>query len=278
MIDFNKDKVELQECKRRIYRLYKNHDYDEAFVEINDYLKKCPEDTSMLSMKAAVYRHNKDFDTALDTLESIHVHNKDSVLEMVRLYSCLERYEELLDLIELINSKYSLTDKESDQLKKISMAVLKHKYPAKFFRKYLMEYSKRSDMYFEKQMISYTAKDAIKYMQSNKRTAYAAFSDDFDLDVEVPNIRKELYKESKSNGTLFDEYYVYRPNCGYRDGIQCNYVKVYTIKGTKNIMKMLPVESSRVHRQRQDIVINYETYPNSKRNMIKRFYKRYNNT
>lgn len=273
---YNKGKQGLQNRLDNIYFLYKRHNYDEALNEINDYLKVVPNSVNMLSMKAAIYRHYKDFDMAESILSSIPSHNKDSFMELARLYTCTQRYDEALELLELLNT-YTLTDKDTEQVKKLDMVILKHKYPAKFFVKYGSSVNSELE-YFEKQMISYSAKRAISYMVSlqtnreeNENEYSSKFNKDFDIEKEFIEIRKQLHKIDKNMGTLFDEYYVYYPNCGTRVDDNCNYVKVYAIKDTHNIMKMLPMKSNRVYKQSKVEEIDYSLYPVYKKDMVKRF-------
>lgn len=281
MKSYNKEREKRQNRIDQIHYLYKHHYYDEALHEVNDILKVYPDNIGMLSMKAGIYRHYKDFDMAESILDSIPNHNKDSIMELIRLYTCIEKYDEALTLMDNLDG-FVLTDKDKDQLAKLEMVILKHKYPARFVKKYLFDKDYINDDYFVSQILNYSAKTSIKYLKKVKETRLegdkpysSRFNEDFDIEKEYIEIRKQLHKYDKNKGTLFDEYYIYYPNCGTRVGEVCNYVKVYTLKGTHNIMKMLPIASHRVYKQNKKDEIDYSLYPTHKKDMIKRFNDRF---
>ena len=206
---------------------------------------------------------------ALDVLEK-NSFNSDNVfyyVEKFKLYCSLNRYEEALEIGNTIKERYNIDSNELNKMMRIILFTLdKDEYSRK--------YNSHKKYYYEAQMDNYNENRAIDYVitenNKNKKSGIQYFDNDYACIQIFNDVKNRMDTASKVPNFMYDTYYFNYKNCGYFNGIICDYVKVSTIKGTKNIVGLAPVPEPLPLNNK---IINEENKQNDR---IKRFNRRFN--
>ena len=273
----NNDKSTVRREYSRIEDLYSLQKYEQALMECNDFIEKYPYMEKIRFIKTAILRLYGKYDEALSVLDdSYNYYSAEAQLERLKIYLCQERYDEAYILKQLIDSRYAddLTETQKEELTLMDMSLLLKTNESEFNKKYSIA---NCNNYKMKQFINYDVNQVINYMTSrannNSFKRNWSFNKRFNIGSELIKYKdKVLYKEPIS-GVYYDLYYFPYPNCGKYFNRDCDYLAVYTIKGTNNIVEMKPsIEEFIKEPKKED---TYSSTPVHKRDMVKRFNDRY---
>lgn len=277
----NKNKYKI--CKRYqdTKELYKKKKYKQALLECQDCFILNGWDTRFALLYVKVLKKlNQEQQAADFIMENITKFDQEYLeaikKELLTSLCVLERYEEALEVVnDLMQKNNRITNEERkiyNKYNRIKMSILKVIDPMEFDKQYA---NKKSHLYVEEQFIKYDESVAIKKIKTKKqrmeKKANATWN--FDIEEKIKEVKEKLDPTKKEVRTIFDYYYIYDYACGVYDGKTCNYIKVATIKNTNNIMKLEPILYDRIIKKEETQIVNTEY---KKKDMIKRFYDRYN--
>lgn len=261
--------------------LYKEKKYKQALLECQDYLFQNEWDTRFALLYVKVLKkmnHDQQVvDFILENIKKFDSEYMEATKRILLTSLCtLERYGEALEVVNDLMQKNNRTTNEERKIynkyNRIKMSILKIIDPIEFKKQYK---NKKNHSYIENQLINYDESITIKKIETKKKRTQKKASAvwNFDIEEKVKEIKEKLDPANKKIDTIFDYYYIYDYECAIYDGKPCNYIKVATIKNTNNIMKLEPVLYDRIEKKEENQVINTEY---KKKDMIKRFYDRYN--
>lgn len=236
--------------QKRIWELCDVGSYKKALIECNEYLTEFPYDERIPMTKARILRKLHRYEESLEALDNYNPNQELAIFKIEKLYSlmCLRRYEEASVILSELLYEYFVSIPINDQLKRVGMVILKNASLEEFNKKYNLEDYKFPRNYLERQLISYDYFEMIAKMQIDlKRTDKQwNFNPEFNLEKELIQAADKIATMEHVSDILFDVYYIHSPNCGISRGKNCNYLKVATIKGTKDIVKIYPENSDAI--------------------------------
>lgn len=264
-----KEKVLQYKTSDIVKFLKDDRKYNEALKECDNYLRNHGNDEEILLLKIDILINIGMLNEALDVLEK-NSFNSDNVfyyVEKFKLYCSLNRYEEALEIGNTIKERYNIDSNELNKMMRIILFTLdKDEYSRK--------YNSHKKYYYEAQMDNYNENRAIDYVitenNKNKKSGIQYFDNDYACIQIFNDVKNRMDTASKVPNFMYDTYYFNYKNCGYFNGIICDYVKVSTIKGTKNIVGLAPVPEPLPLNNK---IINEENKQNDR---IKRFNRRFN--
>ena len=264
-----KEKVLQYKTSDIVKFLKDDRKYNEALKECDNYLRNHGNDEEILLLKIDILINMGMLNEALDVLEK-NSFNSDNVfyyVEKFKLYCSLNRYEEAVEIGNTIKERYNIDSNELNKMMRIILFTLdKDEYSRK--------YNSHKKYYYEAQMDNYNENRAIDYVitenNKNKKSGIQYFDNDYACIQIFNDVKNRMDTASKVPNFMYDTYYFNYKNCGYFNGIICDYVKVNTIKGTKNIVGLAPVPEPLPLNNK---IINEENKQNDR---IKRFNRRFN--
>ena len=262
--------------------LYFGKKYNQALLSCQDLFDFCGWDSKVGLLYIKILKGLRQEEECIDfiTTNLGDFEQEDIVKvkkELLTLLCKFERYDEALvivgDLLSGLEKDDLNPDAEYNKLNRIKMSILKLTNPDEFHKLYPKV---ENGFYVEGQLVNYSREKAIRKIEkkcydSKKKLNVEWF---FVVEDKLGELEPKLKDSDKYVSTIFDYYYIYDPACAKFNGKICNYIQVATIKDTTDIVKILPCTYTYLPNNKQEYSFEQENY--QKKDMIKRFYDRYN--
>ena len=179
-----------------------------------------------------------NFEEAEKNLKRSIIHteaaNKAKSIKLVSIYLRQERYEEALELVEIVRKN----SKGNPDLSGLGIV------PTIIAKKTGKILPKRNRTYLENQVIEYRKEEALKHIKDNhcnNQGTTSNFSRNVDVDTLFDEIKLQMVEQNMVFEDIFDIYTIDYPNAGYNlENELVDQIRVVAIPGTKDIITMYP--------------------------------------
>lgn len=234
-------RIEIRTKLIKLFTKYTKQNAKNFLSLANDYLEQYPEDILIRDMRAKIHIINENYKSAIEDLNYnllIDI-NIDSVCALFYIYYNLYMYE---DALKLLPTMYKLSSEDTYSLK-IMEYIMKKDLNIKF---------KDTDIisnYVKTQLQNYDMSLAINYIKSvNESSDVTSFNENINVDYLVEILSQNIHLSKKANKQgAYDYYYFSIFNVGIKYNDVCNYIKVFVIPKTNNIISMFPVSNIGTH-------------------------------
>lgn len=223
-----------------VRNLYDSGKDKRFLIEVNNFLKKYPNDESAHFMRGTVYKKHDRFNEAISDFKLANRRNNNmfAVEELFFMYYYLRMYKEALKLIPILRKSNYITSKS---IKIMTLIIKKELGILSLQDKFSI-----SD-YSEYQVLDYRKEDAINHIKEHKLNDLndnSKFRYNINLNYlfELIENNIKIAKRSKEKNQM-DIYYFGISNVGTtRSGDNANYVRVVAVPNTYNIISIYPVK------------------------------------
>lgn len=226
-----------------ILKLIKEKKFEQALVECEKYLVEYPNDVCANVRYADLLMRFGNLEEAEEILNYVPVTSKtpevskeDIKFNKFKLYCYLGKYEECLEMLRndfgmLENKKYNVTEVLMFLKKKLGLLMCDNYDGSGYKIGQITNYSESS------------AIECIKKYHINNTDYPSCFNKDFPLEQVYYQMRNMLPLEKKSYEKIIENSYIFKyVNNGKIYGNPTDYIKVYTLLGTNDILTMFPVK------------------------------------
>ena len=267
-----------REIEYSIVRNFYDKGKDKRFlIEVNNFLKKYPDDESAHFMRGTMYKKQDQFDQAISDFKLANIRNNNmfAVEELFFTYYYLRMYKEALKLITTLKKSNYITSK---CIKIMTLIIKKELGIISLQDKFNV-----SD-YSEYQILDYRKEDAFRHIKEHRcdnLNDNSKFKYNINLNYLFELIEDNIKnaKRSKEKNQM-DIYYFGISNVGKSiNGDNANYVRVVVIPNTYNIISIYPVK--KVLCEALNIEYDYDKLFSIKKSKVKKksqiekFNKRY---
>ena len=230
-----KDRVK-KECEfSRVNELYHNKKFQACIKFSTQYLEKYGPDVQILFIRAISYRKQHNIEAEINDLVSIlsiELYNLRALTELFYVYHHENRFEEAMEILNLILSDYMKIpdDFDIEPLEK-AKHILK---TAEILKIVDIPYTK-----FE--IVSGIVRKHVEFADEPKKDDTSYFYHNIDINYLYDVVKEALKTSNKANvNTSYDHYYFAIPNVGCNDNEVFNFIRVIVVPGTDEIVTMYP--------------------------------------
>lgn len=226
-----------------ILKLIKNNRIETAQIQCENYLAKYPYDVCAYGRYADILMRLGKLEEAEEVLNFVPITNKtpdiskqDIVYNKMKLYIYLKQYEKSL---EILRENYDALEERGCDVTKILIFLKKQ-------LGLLMCDNYTGSGYKIEQITNYSETSALECIRRCHCRVESeppfCFNKDFPLEETFYKIRQMLPLEKKQYENIIENVYYFKyENNGRCQNVQADYIKVYTIVDTADIITMFPI-------------------------------------
>lgn len=231
-----------------IRKYFRNGEYQNVISIFDKYLEVSDEYSiyyqNVKFMKARSLRFLKNYEEAIKLLKVSleEIYDSYCALELFSIYYYLGRYEEALEIMELLYNdpnkpiaNQSLYIAELIMKKHLGLPLPKNKNDDKLF-------------YLRDQIINYNNDLAVEHIKQHfekqEEEYHVCFKSNIDIEYLMECVKENIKNSSKIiSNEICEIHYFLVSNIGYNNNGNCNILKVILIPNTNNIITMYPIEN-----------------------------------